>query len=260
LDIATVAERILAVTGEDTVTIARKYKQAWTGKLVTRILMLTNKLPYLSDASGAFESRFIVLVLTNSFIGREDPKLTTRLLGELPGILNRALDGWDRLNARGHFVQPSSSLNAILDLEEIGSPISTFIAECCDVGTGLSVEIAKLYARWRAWCFEQGREHPGTRQNFTADLRAAIPALRTSRPWADGGARPRHYDGISLKIDPLQVAREKAIAEKLGLPSVDLSVARRRVQHTKKAASPNQSPLVQAAVRRRRPPKFDPLQ
>lgn len=102
-DQAAIAERLLSISGEDGLTIDRKFRQAWTGYLSTRFMMLTNELPRLLDNSGALANRFIVLVLERSFYGREDPALTNRLLGELPGILNWAMEGYRRLRARGHF-------------------------------------------------------------------------------------------------------------------------------------------------------------
>ena len=60
-DQAVIAERLLSITGEDGITIDRKYRDAWTGRLGVRFLVLTNELPRLADASGALASRFIVL-------------------------------------------------------------------------------------------------------------------------------------------------------------------------------------------------------
>jgi putative DNA primase/helicase len=71
-DASIVVERLLAITGEDAITIDRKYREVWTGRLPTRFLILTNELPRLADVSGALASRFIIFVLTNSFLGRED--------------------------------------------------------------------------------------------------------------------------------------------------------------------------------------------
>ncbi len=90
-----IAERILSITGEDAITIDRKYLPAWTGQLQTRILILSNELPRLADASGALASRFILLRLTESFYGKEDQELTRKLLGKLPGILNLGDRGLD---------------------------------------------------------------------------------------------------------------------------------------------------------------------
>ena len=80
-----IAERLLAITGEDALTIDRKYQAAWTGRLPTRFLILTNELPRLADASGALASRFVVLTLRQSFYGKEDQGLTERLLKNCPG-------------------------------------------------------------------------------------------------------------------------------------------------------------------------------
>ncbi len=107
-------ERLLSISGEDSLTIDRKYREPWTGRLPTRFMVLTNEIPRFTDASGALASRFIILVLTRSFFGEEDPTLTDALLAEAPGIFNWCLDGLDRLNARGYFQQPAASEAATL--------------------------------------------------------------------------------------------------------------------------------------------------
>ena len=115
-DVYTVAERLLSISGEDALTIDRKYREPWTGRLNVRFLILTNELPRIADASGALASRFVLLTLTESFYGKEDHDLTQKLLTELPGILNWALRGLDRLRERGHFQIPRSSREAAQSL------------------------------------------------------------------------------------------------------------------------------------------------
>jgi len=56
-DAYTVAERLLSISGEDALTIDRKYRHPWTGCLGVRFLILTNELPRIADASGALASR-----------------------------------------------------------------------------------------------------------------------------------------------------------------------------------------------------------
>lgn len=178
-DQAAIAERLLSISGEDAITIDRKHREAWTGRLDTRFLILTNEMPKRGDASGALASRFIVLTLDRSFYGREDHGLTARLMADLPGILNWSLEGLARLRDRGHFEQPASSAEAIRDLEDLGSPISAFIRERCHVEPGGEVETKRLYGAWRDWCAEHGRAHPGTEQTFGRDLKAAVPGIST---------------------------------------------------------------------------------
>ena len=198
-DQATVAERLLSITGEDATTIDRKFKETWTGTLPTRFMILTNELPRILDASGALASRFIVLVLTESFLGREDPGLTDRLLRELPGILNWTIDGWIRLQERGHFVQPESATESITDLQDLGSPISTFIRDDCVVGPELTVPTEGLFRAWQEWCQLHGRTHPGTDASFGRDLRAAVPGIKRRRLTINGKKTPA-YQGIGLRV------------------------------------------------------------
>jgi putative DNA primase/helicase len=99
-----IAERLLSISGEDSLTIDRKYLSAWTGRLPVRFLIASNELPRLADVSGALAKRFITLVLKESFLGREDRGILRRIVAELPSILNWALDGRDRLWARGYLV------------------------------------------------------------------------------------------------------------------------------------------------------------
>jgi len=200
-DQAAIGERLLSITGEDGITIDRKYKDAWTGRLPVRFLILSNELPRLADSSGALASRFIVLVLTESFFGREDPGLTNKLMAELPGILNWAVKGWRRLRQRGFFKQPSSALEVVEELEDLGSPISAFLRDCCTIDPGQEVEPDTIFGAWSDWCARQGRDHPGTKQTFGRDLRAALPRLKTSQP-REGGERLRFYQGLGLKIQP----------------------------------------------------------
>jgi putative DNA primase/helicase len=49
-----------------------------------------------------------------SFLGRENRKLTGELTAELTGILSWSLDGLDRLNRQGKFTEPRSSTDSIL--------------------------------------------------------------------------------------------------------------------------------------------------
>ena len=197
-DQSVIAERLLSISGEDSLTIDRKYLSAWTGRLGVRFLILTNELPRFSDASGALPSRFIILTLQQSFLGREDQGLTDKLLHELPGILNWAIEGWERLQGRGHFLQPRSAADAIAELHDLSSPVGAFVRDRCAQGPGRSVERAVLFDRWKEWCGGQGRDRPGTAASFGRDLRAVVPGLKTSQPRTGTGQRLRYYEGIGL--------------------------------------------------------------
>lgn len=191
---AIVVERLLCISGEDALTIDRKHLPSLTMKLPTRLVLLTNEVPRLTDASNALAGRFVVLRLTQSFYGRENPRLTEELAEELPGILSWALDGLDRLRKRGFFVQPESGKEAIEDLEDLGSPVSAFVRARCTVGPGLRARLDDLYVAWRDWCHLEGRDFVAAKPSFARDLFAAVAGLQRRRGTGD----VPFYEGIGL--------------------------------------------------------------
>ena len=194
-NIGVVVERLLCISGEDTLTVDRKFLGSLTMKLATRFMFLTNELPRLKDASGALAGRFLVLRLTKSFYGCEDVTLTATLMNELPGILLWAIDGLKRLRDRGHFVQPKSVLDAVRDMEDLSSPVLAFVRDQCVVAPGCRIWVDNLYAAWKSWCERSGRDSVSNKQMFGRDLAAAVPGVVRRR----GANDVPFYGGIDLK-------------------------------------------------------------
>jgi putative DNA primase/helicase len=191
----TAIERLLSISGEDPQSINPKFKDRYTVKVPSRITIMTNEPPKFVDTSGALISRLLVLRFQESFLDREDLGLDQDLITELPGILLWALDGRDRLDERGHFVQPVSGQALVTDLLAMASPISSFIDDCCVVGPDERVEIDVLYRRWGDWCQANGHI-AGSKNGFLGKLRAVIHNLEVVR--GSGAPRKREYFGIGL--------------------------------------------------------------
>ncbi len=197
-DQAVVVERLLSISGEDTLTIDRKHSTPLTMKLPTRLMIISNELPRLSDSSGALVDRLLILSLSKSFLGNEDTELTEKLTRELPGILLWAIRGWKQLQRRGQFAPPPDSLDIATEMMDLASPVSTFIRDWCNV-TNPTAEIPRqdLFEAWTVWCRQQGRDQPGAQNIFGRDLRAATPGVR-QRQTRQEGDRVRVYVGIAL--------------------------------------------------------------
>jgi putative DNA primase/helicase len=195
-----VVERLLSISGEDTITVNRKYRDQWTGKLPSRFMVISNELPQLGDASAAIAGRFVALLLTRSWLGNEDHRLESELHAELPGILNWSLDGLERLGAVNRFTRPRSTDEAMIALQDLASPVSAFLRDRCTVDLGDEIRVDELYAAWGGWCDENGHKK-STKQTFGRDLRAAVPHVRRSRPRAEGDddGRDPVYRGVALR-------------------------------------------------------------
>ncbi|AKA05394.1 NTP-binding protein [Streptomyces noursei ZPM] len=206
-----VVERLLTISGEDTIDIDRKFRDPWTGKLPTRLMILSNELPEFGDASGVIAQRFIVLRLTKSWLGEEDHGLMDRLTAEMSGILNWALDGLVRLEEQGRITEPASSRESVLTMQDTASPTSAFLRECCTTGPEDSVPVNTLWDAWKEWAEDNGHK-PGSKQTFGRNLLSVVPHLHRSRPRDGAGRQVAIYTGITLTED-----RE---APTLGSPSV----------------------------------------
>lgn len=192
-----VTERLLSISGQDEMTIDRKYKEPWTGRLKARFMLCSNELPNLEDASGALASRFILLQLTESWLDREDTELPGRLMQELPGIFNWALEGLDRLHKRGFFRQPTTAKKLIEEFKELTSPVKAFLRDECVIGADLRTECNQFYLHWQMWCLHNGRKEVGTKQQFGRDIRAVMPTLDTKQFRVNG--KPKYfYVGIGI--------------------------------------------------------------
>ncbi|AYF31476.1 NTP-binding protein [Micromonospora tulbaghiae] len=207
-----VVERLLTISGEDTLTIDRKNRDAWTGQLPTRLVILSNELPSFGDSSGAIATRFVTLVLANSWLGSEDVNLGRDLNAELPGILNWALDGLERIRITNRITEPESSREAITAMMDQASPMSAFVREACETGPMYEIPVDDLWDAWKEWGQENGRDKPGTKQAFGRNLRAVVPGVRRFRP-RDGDSRQPTYVGIRLSSESEKTRSNAAHAD-----------------------------------------------
>ena len=203
-DPVAIAEHILGITGEDVVSIPRKYQADWTGRLRLKFVVLCTEVPGMTDDSAGIASRFIVLQLTTSFLGREDTSLTNKLLAELPGIAVWAVGGWDAVfgeKGTGKILQPTSALGHIADIRNLASDIKQYLDERCDFSPDYSVPRDLLYTDFCSWRSAQGRRIV-TKAVFGRKLRTAFPKLGKYHPGESATSDhrpPREYRGLRLR-------------------------------------------------------------
>jgi putative DNA primase/helicase len=195
-----VVSALLMISGEDVIGVNRKHRDRWNGRLPTRIMVMSNELQKLSDTSATVIGRFLVLRMTISFLGREDIRLPDRLLGELPGILNWALEGLRFLIKNGKFTVDPEAAELVAQMTALASPMQTYVEENCTVGEGKEFETytQTLYYDHCAWRKANG--HMAIANNtFGVQLRAALPHITVGNRTRPDGSQFRVYVGIRLK-------------------------------------------------------------
>lgn len=79
--------RVKQLTGEDSVVVEEKGRPQQEVTFFATVIMLVNDIPTISDNSPSMRRRLRVVPFTQSFAGRQDDTLRTKLLGEREGIL-----------------------------------------------------------------------------------------------------------------------------------------------------------------------------
>jgi putative DNA primase/helicase len=190
------ATRINAISGEDDVAVERKMLTDWNGRLHGRLMLASNGLPDFGSHTTALAARLVILPFEVSSLGREDRELTDKLLTELPGILNWALDGLARMRARGRFVEPPESVEAKFRMMYASEPVRGLVEE-------------NLYAVYKRYCRVTGT-YPLALHKFSERMSNLFPSVAPSRRRA-GDNRVQVFAGIRLndaevcqayKIDP----------------------------------------------------------
>jgi putative DNA primase/helicase len=195
------AQMLLNIIGRDKVSLGRKFKRAWEGRLFLKVIITSNEVPNLQDAGGVLASRFIMLDFAQSFFGREDITLRTQLERELPGIANRCLAAYRRLCERGRFVQPACGQALVQNIEEKVSPFAAFMNQCVVEDTKGSVPAWSLYKTFLQWCGENRRNELTNSVTGANQLIREVNKierwrwLKSAKPHAD----KRIYAGIKLR-------------------------------------------------------------
>lgn len=180
---AATVERLLSVSAGDALNIQRKFKGDVVTRLSTKIVIASNELPRLRDASAAVVSRVLLLRLTKSFKDEEDATLKAALLGELAGIMAWAVRGLCDLRASGRLLQPETGREALQQMTRLSSSVQAFLEDMCHVASPgdpnineFRIPTTTLHAAWQKWCKAQGTT-PSNREQFGKDLVAAAPSV-----------------------------------------------------------------------------------
>jgi putative DNA primase/helicase len=198
-------QRIKQITGGDTVSINRKFKEAISVKLFSRLTYADNFLPSFQDESRAFLRRVNLLYFGNDCTQKEqgiDRQLGQKLASEVQGIANWALEGLRRLLRQGHFTEPEPSREYLERIAEMSAPIRRIITAHCHLSKDRPNEAwastDQLYELYKAVCDDEGEPVRESKEQFVSKLKAHFPWARRGQKRTDKGDRPWGYFGIQI--------------------------------------------------------------
>ncbi|WFR96877.1 DNA primase family protein [Rhizobium tumorigenes] len=201
VDAGAMTERLLQVSGGDTIRVGRKYIGDWRGAATARVLISVNEIPKLPDDSGALANRYAPLAFNIRFLGREDTRLDDDLRAEAEGIAKWAMVGLQRLMSRGRFAFPDSSARLIRRSQNSASPVREFVNDCCKIVSERRTPVDALYRVYIEWCADAGLK-PSAKNRFGEALQNAFSEISTGRmPGPRSEKRASCYIGIEVRND-----------------------------------------------------------
>lgn len=202
---------------------------------VCKLWWAQNAQPNVHDTSDGFWRRLKLLPFRRQFTEAEkDIDLPAKLLAELPGILNWALDGLRRLRTVGTFTASKQATAAAAEYRTASNPIALWVNECTTLGLpdALRREIdAKrmrladsdagwtqaraAYDNYRGWCVDTGR-HEANQTVFGRELSAEL--VRRGAGDKEEKRRVTYYPfGLTAPALPKEAAATAGDAEAIGL-------------------------------------------
>jgi putative DNA primase/helicase len=192
--------------GGGTITIEKKFKDAFDTKPTARLTFATNTLPNLNDQTDGIWRRLVVIPFCVQIL--DEDKQDKRLIdssywidsGEIKGIFNFALEGLRRLRARGAFVEPEECRAAKDGYRQDMNVIGQFLDETCEASEIGAFASSWLYRLYRSWSQERGFDIANNRR-FSNELKRKFPNVYLSKnPVTQSvGSRSREWHGVRLK-------------------------------------------------------------
>ena len=184
------------IVSGDPIKVEEKRQPTFTIEPTAKHMYAANQLPDAAVDDDAFYRR-ILLVAFPTTIPREkrDPMLPGKLREELPGVLNWALDGLDRLLEQGGFTGDRRPHETRDTWESWGSSIGKFKSAAIEKDPTGRVPKSKVYNAYLRFCRDRGIPAVSSQQKFTSDFTDGD--IRNDRATIDG-KRQRVFTGIEV--------------------------------------------------------------
>jgi putative DNA primase/helicase len=182
------------LTGDDTVTVERKFGQPFQMRFRGINLFTANTIPTAAEVSDAYLNRMWPVVFPNSFAGSEDPSIEgTVIERELPGVLVRLVEAAQRWRARGG--DPAGCAEVRERFARRSGRIRLFLYEASEPVEGAFTSTADLFYAFDRWCRTSNR-NPLGRNKFLEAVDNV--GWRREREFPQNTGR-RGYRGMALR-------------------------------------------------------------
>lgn len=188
-------QRLKSAIAGETIPIDRKYKDPLSVSLSAKWVVLGNHLPVVTDHSSGFWRRWDVVPFSVVIPESErEPLLAQEIVRtELSGVLNWALEGLLRLQARGGFdvTVPEAMRSAMFEAKIDTNSVVAWISETeITVGRELDTSKDTVFDVYRSWCHDNALREVSSVQ-FWKRMRECFKTFEDTRVRQPDGSQRR---------------------------------------------------------------------
>lgn len=160
------------ISEEKTMTGQHKYKDPFEFTCLAVPVMSSNSYPAIKDLTEGLRRRIRVIPFNRQFLDHEVKLgLFDKIWDEeASGILNLAVQGFQRLKQRGDFLDPEDCKKAKNEWLIRSNVLPTFIEEACEKGDGLRQYLREFYLHFKGYCDDTGVRQIQTRSGVEKRL------------------------------------------------------------------------------------------
>jgi putative DNA primase/helicase len=186
------------VAGEP-IHIDRKHLSPIHATATARLIAATNNLPAFADRSSGLWRRMIILPFRVAIPpSHQDRQLTNKLLAELPGIFNWAVEGWRRLQTQERFTEPAVCRETLEENRVSANPARAFLADEMRYCPNASTPCQDVYREYRTWCQQAGHRALNDGQLGKEIVRMYPKVTRGRANGSRQSPRPWMYRGLEF--------------------------------------------------------------
>ncbi len=174
-----------------------------------KVLLCWNQRPRIRDESSGFWRRMLLIpftekVASSSRILNADQSWWWLNTGEMPGVLNWAIEGVQRLFRQGRFTEPAAMNDLIRGYRNEMNPVEAFIEEVVgyDPERSNKVRTSSIVASFRHWCTDNASDRDAEQMNpkrmgWAIKKKFGIEAVTISGTTTEN--KSRGFQGVFLK-------------------------------------------------------------
>lgn len=154
------SEVFKAIVSGDTIEVNRKYKDAISVKIHTKLVFLFNSLPICDDLTYGYFRKVLIIPFNQRISNKNiDVNLIDKLKKELPGIFQWAIQGLKRLQKNNYkFSKCKAAEIALNKYKETLNPIAEFFDSNYTFVKGASIKRSDIYKHYYDSCINNSME------------------------------------------------------------------------------------------------------